>query len=126
MSMHFQWMVPTLDVVSRDNVSVKVGVVVYLREPNVSMIVVADYLETNDKLLQTLMRSILGMYRLDKLLTDKEMPIGHMQQTLDAHTNVSGLNVSNVEIQHISLTESTANVVSRQNERARETAGYHA
>ena len=126
MSMHFQWMVPTLDVVSRDNVSVKVGVVVYLREPNVSMIVVADYLETNDKLLQTLMRSILGMYRLDKLLTDKEMLIGHMQQTLDAHTNVSGLNVSNVEIQHISLTESTANVVSRQNERARETAGYHA
>ena len=70
------------------------------------------------------MRSILGMYRLDRLLTDKQMLIGHMQQTLDAHTNFSGLNVSNVEIQHISLTESTANVVSRQNERARETAGH--
>ena len=115
MPMHFEWIVPTLDVVSRDNIPVKIDVVVYLREPNISMIVVADYLDANDQLLQILMRSILGMYRLDRLLTDKQMLIGHMQQTLDAHTNFSGLNVSNVEIQHISLTESTANVVSRQN-----------
>ena len=49
MPMHFEWIVPTLDVVSRDNIPVKIDVVVYLRKPNISMIVVADYLDANDQ-----------------------------------------------------------------------------
>lgn len=119
MPMDFEWIVPTLEAFSRDNASVKVSVVVRFREPNMLMSLVADYLYANEELLQTALRSILAMYCLDKLLTNKEALISHMQQALDPHAKVWGINVSNVEIRHIDLVESTANVVSRQDGRPR-------
>ena len=116
MPVDFEWIVPTFEVVSLDNASVKISIVVHLREPNMSMKVVADYLNANEQLLQTLLRSISSMYCRDKVLANKEMLISHMHQALEVGTRVWGLEVSKVDVQHINSTESTTNV-SRQNEK---------
>ena len=111
MPVDFEWIVPTFEVVSLDNASVKISIVVHLREPNMS-----DYLNANEQLLQTLLRSISSMYCRDKVLANKEMLISHMHQALEVGTRVWGLEVSKVDVQHINSTESTTNV-SRQNEK---------
>ena len=114
--------VPTQDVISRDNVSVKVSAVVYLRvvDPQRAIIQVVDYLNATSQLAQTILRSVLGKHLLDDMLAEREKLNLDIQQTLDAQTDSWGIKVANVEIKQVDLTESMIRAIARQAEAERE------
>lgn len=114
--------VPTQDVISRDNVSVKVSAVIYFRiiDAKNSVIEVEDYLNATSQLAQTTLRSVLGKHQLDDMLAERERLNADVQQALEAQTDSWGINVSNVEIKQIDLTESMVRAIARQAEAERE------
>lgn len=114
--------VPTQDVITHDNVSVKVSAVVYLRvvDPEKAIIQVMDYLNATSQLAQTMLRSVLGKHQLDDLLAEREKLNSDIQQALDAQTYSWGIKVSNVEIKQVELTESMIRAIARQAEAERE------
>jgi len=114
--------VPTQDVISHDNVSVKVSAVVYLRvvDAEKAIIQVVDYLNATSQLAQTMLRSVLGKHQLDDMLAEREKLNVDIQQALDAQTDTWGIKVSNVEIKQVDLTESMIRAIARQAEAERE------
>jgi len=114
--------VPTQDVISRDNVSVKVSAVVYPRviDAQKAVIQVVDYLNATSQLAQTMLRSVLGKHQLDDMLAERERLNLDIQQALDAQTDSWGIKVSNVEIKQVDLTESMIRAIARQAEAERE------
>lgn len=114
--------VPTQDVISRDNVSVKVSAVVYLRviDAQRCVIQVVDYLNATSQLAQTMLRSVLGKHMLDDMLAEREKLNLDIQKALDAQTDSWGIKVSNVEIKQVDLTDSMVRAIARQAEAERE------
>lgn len=114
--------VPTQDVISRDNVSVRVNAVVYFRvvDPEKAIIEVVHYLNATSQLAQTMLRSVLGKHQLDDLLAERERLNVDIQQALDAQTYSWGIKVANVEIKQVDLTESMIRAIARQAEAERE------
>jgi regulator of protease activity HflC (stomatin/prohibitin superfamily) len=114
--------VPTQDVISRDNVSVKVSAVIYLRvvDAEKAIIQVVDYLNATSQLAQTMLRSVLGKHQLDDMLAEREKLNLDIQQALDVQTDTWGIKVSNVEIKQVDLTESMIRAIARQAEAERE------
>jgi regulator of protease activity HflC (stomatin/prohibitin superfamily) len=114
--------VPPQDVISRDNVSVKVNAVVYLRvvDAERAVIQVVNYLEATSQLAQTMLRSVLGKHQLDDMLAERETLNLDIQKALDAQTDAWGIKVSSVEIKQVDLTESMIRAIARQAEAERE------
>lgn len=114
--------VPSQDVISRDNVSVKVNAVVYFRvvDPERAIIQVEDYIEATSQLAQTTLRSVLGEHELDEMLSQREKLNSSIQSKLDQQTDAWGIKVSNVEIKHIDLNENMVRAIARQAEAERE------
>jgi len=114
--------VPTQDVISRDNVSVKVNAVVYFRvvDPERAIIQVENFLEATSQLSQTTLRSVLGQHELDDMLASREKLNADIQTILDKQTDAWGIKVSNVEIKHVDLDESMIRAIARQAEAERE------
>jgi regulator of protease activity HflC (stomatin/prohibitin superfamily) len=113
--------VPTQDVISRDNVSVKVNAVVYFRviEPDKAIIQVEDFLEATSQLAQTTLRSVLGQHELDEMLAERDRLNADVQGILDSQTDAWGIKVSNVEIKHVDLDESMIRAIAKQAEAER-------
>ncbi|HCV37175.1 MAG TPA: hypothetical protein DGQ94_00235, partial [Pseudomonas sp.] len=97
--------VPPQDVITRDNVSVKVNAVVYFRvlDPQKAIIQVEDFLVATSQLAQTTLRAVLGKHELDELLAEREQLNLDIRQVLDAQTDAWGIKVANVEIKHVDL-----------------------
>ncbi len=114
--------VPTQDVISRDNVSVKVNAVVYYRvlDAEKAIIQVEDYHSATSQLAQTTLRAVLGKHDLDDMLAEREKLNNDIQQVLDAQTDAWGVKVANVEIKHVDLDESMIRAIARQAEAERE------
>jgi regulator of protease activity HflC (stomatin/prohibitin superfamily) len=114
--------VPTQDVISRDNVSVKVNAVVYFRvvDPERAIIQVENFHEATSQLAQTTLRSVLGAHELDEMLTSRERLNQDIQSILDQQTDAWGIKVSNVEIKHVDLDESMVRAIAKQAEAERE------
>jgi regulator of protease activity HflC (stomatin/prohibitin superfamily) len=114
--------VPKQDVISRDNVSVKVNAVLYFRvvDPERAIIQVANFMEATSQLAQTTLRSVLGKHELDDMLAERERLNIDIQQVLDAQTDAWGIKVANVEIKHVDLDESMVRAIARQAEAERE------
>lgn len=114
--------VPTQDVISRDNVSVKVNAVVYYRvlDAQKAIIQVEDYHSATSQLAQTTLRAVLGKHELDDMLAEREQLNSDIQQVLDAQTDAWGIKVPNVEIKHVDLDESMIRAIARQAEAERE------
>src|SRR3954447_26310976 len=114
--------VPSQDVISRDNVSVKVNAVVYFRvvDPQKAVIEVENYMMATSQLAQTTLRSVLGKHDLDEMLSQREKLNIDIQQTLDAQTLSWGIKVANVEIKHVDINESMIRAIARQAEAERE------
>jgi regulator of protease activity HflC (stomatin/prohibitin superfamily) len=114
--------VPSQDVISHDNVSVKVNAVVYFRviDPAKAILQVEDYLNATSQLAQTTLRAVLGKHELDEMLAERERLNQDIQQLLDAQTDVWGIKVSNVEIKHVDIDESMVRAIARQAEAERE------
>jgi regulator of protease activity HflC (stomatin/prohibitin superfamily) len=114
--------VPPQDVITRDNVSVKVNAVVYFRvvDPEKAVIQVARFLEATSQLSQTTLRAILGKHELDELLAERERLNTDIQKALDAQTDAWGIKVSNVEIKDVDLNETMVRAIARQAEAERE------
>ena len=110
------------DVISRDNVSVKVNAVVFFRvvAPDKAIIQVENYLMATSQLAQTTLRVVLGKHELDEMLAERERLNLDVQQILDAQTDAWGIKVTNVEIKHIDLNESMIRAIARQAEAERE------
>jgi regulator of protease activity HflC (stomatin/prohibitin superfamily) len=113
--------VPTQDVISRDNVSVKVNAVVYFRviEPERAIIQVEDFFMATSELAQTTLRSVLGQHELDEMLSERERLNADIQSALDQQTDAWGIKVSNVEIKHVDLDESMVRAIAKQAEAER-------
>ena len=122
--------VPSQDVISRDNVSVKVNAVVYFRvlDPERAIIQVEDYLMATSQLAQTTLRSVLGQHELDEMLAERDKLNDDIRQILDTQTDAWGIKVANVEIKHVDLDESMIRAIARQAEaeRARRAKVIHA
>ncbi|CAN5305509.1 slipin family protein [soil metagenome] len=122
--------VPTQDVISRDNVSVKVNAVIYFRvvDPEKAIIQVANVFEATSQLAQTTLRSVLGQHDLDDMLSERDKLNADIQGILDQRTDHWGIKVSNVEIKHVDLDESMIRAIARQAEaeRARRAKVIHA
>ena len=114
--------VPSQDVISRDNVSVKVNAVVYFRvvDPEKAIIQVENYLAATSQLAQTTLRAVLGKHELDEMLAEREKLNLDIQTVLDAQTDAWGIKVSNVEIKHVDINESMVRAIARQAEAERE------
>jgi regulator of protease activity HflC (stomatin/prohibitin superfamily) len=114
--------VPEQDVISRDNVSVKVNAVVYFRvvDPQRAIIQVEDFLVATSQLSQTTLRAVLGKHELDEMLAERERLNADIQQVLDAQTDAWGIKVSNVEIKHVDINETMVRAIARQAEAERE------
>jgi regulator of protease activity HflC (stomatin/prohibitin superfamily) len=114
--------VPPQDVITRDNVSVKVNAVVYLRvvDPEKAIIQVVRFLEATSQLAQTTLRSVLGKHELDELLAEREKLNLDIQKVLDSQTDVWGIKVSIVEIKHVDINETMVRAIARQAEAERE------
>jgi regulator of protease activity HflC (stomatin/prohibitin superfamily) len=110
------------DVISRDNVSVKVNAVVFFRvvDPQKAIIQVENYLMATSQIAQTTLRVVLGKHELDEMLAERERLNLDVQQILDAQTDAWGIKVTNVEIKHIDLNESMVRAIARQAEAERE------
>ena len=114
--------VPSQDVISRDNVSVKVSAVIYFRvtDSERAVINVEDYFEATSQLAQTTLRSILGQHELDEMLAQRDKLNLGIQKLLDEQTESWGIKVINVEIKHIDIDESMIRAIARQAEAERE------
>lgn len=114
--------VPSQDVISRDNVSVKVNAVVYFRvvDPERSIIQVEDYIAATSQLAQTTLRSVLGQHELDEMLAEREKLNNDIQEILDQQTDAWGIKVANVEIKHVDIDESMIRAIAKQAEAERE------
>ena len=113
--------VPTQDVISRDNVSVKVSAVIYFRvvDPERAIINVEDFFEATSQLAQTTLRSILGQHELDEMLAQRDKLNRGIQILLDEQTESWGIKVINVEIKHIDIDESMIRAIAKQAEAER-------
>jgi regulator of protease activity HflC (stomatin/prohibitin superfamily) len=113
--------VPTQDVISRDNVSVKVNAVIYFRviDPQKAIIQVENFLEATSQLSQTTLRSVLGQHELDDMLAEREQLNADVQAILDKQTDAWGIKVANVEIKHVDLDESMIRAIAKQAEAER-------
>jgi regulator of protease activity HflC (stomatin/prohibitin superfamily) len=113
--------VPTQDVISRDNVSVKVSAVIYFRviDPEKAIIQVENRVEATSQLAQTTLRSVLGQHELDDILAEREKLNAHIQSILDQATATWGIKVTNVEIKHVDLDESMIRAIAAQAEAER-------
>ena len=113
--------VPTQDVISRDNVSVKVNAVIYFRivDPEKAVIRVANVFEATSQLSQTTLRSVLGQHELDDMLAERDKLNEHIQSLLDQRTDNWGIKVANVEIKHVDLDESMIRAIAQQAEAER-------
>jgi regulator of protease activity HflC (stomatin/prohibitin superfamily) len=114
--------VPTQEVISRDNVSVKVDAIVFFRvvEPAKAIIQVENYYVATSQLAQTTLRSVLGQHELDEMLAEREKLNLDIQSILDQQTDAWGIKVSNVEIKRVDLDESMVRAIARQAEAERE------
>jgi regulator of protease activity HflC (stomatin/prohibitin superfamily) len=114
--------VPPQDVITKDNVSVKVNAVVYFRviDAGKAIVDVQDYLYATSQLAQTTLRSTLGQFELDELLSERGKINENLQVILDKHTDPWGIKVSLVEVKHIDLPEEMKRVIGRQAEAERE------
>jgi regulator of protease activity HflC (stomatin/prohibitin superfamily) len=114
--------VPSQDVISRDNVSVKVNAVIYFRvvDPERAVIQVENYLSATSQLAQTTLRAVLGKHELDTMLAERERLNMDIQKVLDAQTDAWGIKVANVEIKHVDINESMVRAIARQAEAERE------
>lgn len=113
--------VPSQDVISRDNVSVKVNAVVYFRviEPDKAIIQVENFYDATSQLAQTTLRSVLGQHELDEMLAERERLNTDVQNILDQQTDAWGIKVSNVEIKHVDLDETMVRAIAKQAEAER-------
>ena len=113
--------VPTQDIISRDNVLVKVNAVVYYRvmDARNAIIQVEDFMMATSQLAQTTLRSVLGQHELDEMLAERERLNADLQRILDEQTESWGIKVSNVELKHVDLDESMVRVIARQAEAER-------
>lgn len=113
--------VPTQDVISRDNVSVKVNAVIYFRivDPEKAVIQVANVFEAISQLSQTTLRSVLGQHELDDMLAERDKLNADVQAILDSRTDNWGTKVANVEIKHVDLDESMIRSIAQQAEAER-------
>jgi len=114
--------VPSQDVISHDNVSVKVNAVVYFRviDPERVIIQVENYYAATSQLAQTTLRSVLGQHELDEMLSERDKLNQDIQRILDKQTDAWGIKVSNVEIKHVDIDESMVRAIARQAEAERE------
>jgi regulator of protease activity HflC (stomatin/prohibitin superfamily) len=114
--------VPTQDVISKDNVSVKVNAVIYFRvtDPQRAIINVERYYEATSQLAQTTLRSVLGQHDLDEMLSERNKLNNDIQAILDEQTEAWGIKVSNVEIKHVDLNESMVRAIAKQAEAERQ------
>jgi len=113
--------VPQQDVISRDNVSVKVNAVIYYRiiDAERAVIQVEDFASATSQLAQTTLRSVLGQHELDEMLAEREKLNADIQRILDEQTEAWGIKVSNVELKHVDLDESMIRAIARQAEAER-------
>ena len=114
--------VPTQDVISHDNVSVRVNAVVYYRviDPEMAIIAVEHFMEATSQLAQTTLRSVLGKHELDEILAERDKLNEAIQKILDRQTDGWGIKVSNVEIKHVDLDESMIRAIAKQAEAERQ------
>jgi len=114
--------VPPQDVITRDNISVKVNAVAYFKvsDPKKAIIEVENYLYATSQISQTTLRSVLGEYELDDLLTKREMINQRLQKIIDQQTDPWGIKVSMVEIKHVDIPEEMKRAIARQAEAERE------
>ena len=114
--------IPSQDLITRDNVSVKVNAVLYFRviDPQNAIINVEDYMEATGQLAQTTLRSVLGQHELDELLSERERLNADVQAILDQQTDQWGIKVANVEIKHVDIDDSMIRAIARQAEAERE------
>jgi regulator of protease activity HflC (stomatin/prohibitin superfamily) len=114
--------VPSQDVISRDNVSVKVNAVVYFRvvDADKAIIQVENFMAATSQLAQTTLRSVLGKHELDEMLAERDKLNHDIQSILDAQTDAWGIKVANVEIKHVDINESMVRAIARQAEAERE------
>jgi len=113
--------VPTQDVISRDNVSIKVNAVVYFRviDPEKAIIQVENFYDATSQLAQTTLRSVLGQHELDEMLAERERLNIDIQTSLDEQTDAWGIKVANVEIKHVDLDERMVKAIAKQAEAER-------
>jgi regulator of protease activity HflC (stomatin/prohibitin superfamily) len=114
--------VPSQDVISRDNVTLKVNAVLYFRvvDPERAVIQVENFLMATSQLAQTTLRAVLGKHALDEMLSERERLNLDLQKILDSQTDAWGIKVSNVEIKHVDLNETMIRAIARQAEAERE------
>ena len=114
--------VPSQDVISRDNVTLKVNAVLYFRvvDPQLAVIQVENFLAATSQLAQTTLRTVLGKHTLDEMLSERERLNLDLQKILDSQTDAWGIKVANVEIKHVDLNESMIRAIARQAEAERE------
>jgi regulator of protease activity HflC (stomatin/prohibitin superfamily) len=114
--------VPSQDVISHDNVSVRVSAVIYFRviDPEKATIQVADFMMATSQLAQTTLRSVLGKHDLDEMLAERDKLNHDIQEILDTQTDAWGIKVANVEIKHVDINESMIRAIARQAEAERE------
>jgi regulator of protease activity HflC (stomatin/prohibitin superfamily) len=113
--------VPSQDVISRDNVSVKVSAVLYFLvvDPDKAIIQVGNFMQATSQLAQTTLRSVLGKHELDEMLAERDKLNADIQEILDQQTDAWGIKVANVEIKHVDISESMIRAIARQAEAER-------
>src|SRR5271156_2894826 len=114
--------IPTQDVISRDNVSMKVDAVLYFNvaDPERAVIRVQDYLPATNMLAQTTLRAVLGQHELDEMLSERKKLSAYVQAILDTQTETLGIKVSNVEIRTVELTDNMVRAIAKQAEAERD------
>ncbi len=114
--------IPPQDVITKDNVSVKVNAVLYFRvmDPNKAITEVEDYLYATSQLAQTTLRSVLGGHELDEMLAEREKINSNLQEIIDSHSDPWGIKVSMVEMKHVDLPQEMQRAIARQAEAERE------
>jgi len=114
--------VPSQDVISRDNVTVRVNAVLYFRvvDPEKAIIQVENYYNAISQLAQTTLRSVLGQHELDEMLSEREKMNADLQTIIDKQSDAWGIKVSNVEIKHVDLNENMIRAIAKQAEAERE------
>ncbi|HUE46470.1 MAG TPA: slipin family protein, partial [Aestuariivirgaceae bacterium] len=117
--------VPSQDVISRDNVSVRVNAVLYFRvvDPERATIQVENYMNATSQLAQTTLRSVLGKHELDEMLSERDKLNNDIQEIIDSQTDAWGIKVANVEIKHVDISETMIRAIARQAEAERERRG---
>ncbi|PLX51214.1 MAG: hypothetical protein C0613_01035 [Desulfobulbaceae bacterium] len=114
--------VPSQDVISRDNVTVRVNAVLYFRvvDPERAIIQVEDYYNATSQLAQTTLRSVLGQHELDEMLAERDKMNADVQEIIDKQSDAWGIKVTNVEIKHVDLNENMIRAIAKQAEAERE------